>query len=65
MTGIFLGFGLLIAGVIVVYVVVPREITVWETPEGTLVSWRAFRLEQLYREEWEQTLAALEEGETV
>lgn len=63
MTGIFLGFGLLIAGVIVVYVVVPREITVWDAPDGMFVSWRAFRLEKLYREEWERTLTVLGKGD--
>jgi hypothetical protein len=56
-SGIFAGFGLLVAGAILVFFFVPREVVVRATPAGCTVRWRSTRLPALYRQEGERLLA--------
>jgi hypothetical protein len=55
--GIFAGFGLVVAGAILAFFFVPREVVVGATPAGCTVRWRSTRLPALYRQEGERLLA--------
>jgi len=56
-SGIFAGFGLLVAGAVLVFFVAPREVVVRAAPPGCTVRWRATRFPEMHRQERELLLA--------
>ena len=50
-TGIFVGFGVLLAGGVLAFFVVPREVVVRAHPGGCTVVWRTARFADMYEDE--------------
>lgn len=56
-TGIFLGFGVLMLGSVLIFFVVPREVIVRRGAQGCTVQWRTGRFSEMFVEERDRVLA--------
>lgn len=60
---IFLGFGLMLLGALLVYATAPREVIIRQRGNGMELTWRAWRFPDFYREEYARIVALTSGGD--